>query len=472
MAHLGLVGIGVMGSAFALNLAENGHDVSMLDRTKDKMSAVAHEATTAGLRGALSGFLDPKEFLSSLLTPKTVLILVPAGGPLDAVIASLKPHLSRGDILADLGNSNWEETERRGADLDPFGIRFLGMGISGGADGARHGPSIMAGGSPDSWSALEGPLKDAAATFEGEPCCAWFGPGGSGHFIKMLHNGIEYADMQLIAEAYGLMRDGLGMDAAATGDVFEGWMNGPLNSYLIEIAAEVCRASDPKTGNAMLDMIHDAAGQKGTGRWSVIEALHLGAATSMMVAAVEARNISADWDARQAFEERFGSGAGKLSDDRSVFLKRLETAMLAAKVGAYTQGFNVLARASDTFGWGLDLAAIARVWRAGCIIRSVMLDEISDAFEANPGGDLAQAPIFAERLASGATSLRETVVAGISANHAMPSFGAALNYYNLRRTGRGTANMIQGLRDRFGAHSFERIDDRGVFSNGPWHRSD
>ena len=469
MAHLGLVGIGVMGSAFALNLAEKGHNVSMMDRTQDKMDEVIASGTSEGLSGHLSAFLDAQDFVQSIPAPRAILVLVPSGGPLDAVIGTLKPHLDAGDVIADLGNSNWEETERRVSEIEGSGLLFLGMGISGGAEGAREGPSIMAGGSKESWARVAGPLKDASAKYEGAPCCDWFGPGGSGHFIKMLHNGIEYADMQLIAEAYGLMRDGLGMSAAEIGVVFGSWMDGPLNSYLIEIAAEVCAAEDPETGQAMLDMIHDAAGQKGTGRWSVIEALHLGAATSMMVAAVEARNISADWEKRQEVEARFGSGAERLKLDKAAFLNCIHDAMLTAKISAYVQGFQVLEKASDAFDWELDLAAIARVWRAGCIIRSVMLNDISDVFEENPKADLALAPYFAEKLEAGADALRAVVVAGFDANHALPSFGAALNFYNLRRTGRGTANMIQGLRDRFGAHTFERTDRRGEKINGPWH---
>ncbi|MEM9717244.1 MAG: NADP-dependent phosphogluconate dehydrogenase [Pseudomonadota bacterium] len=469
MAHVGLVGIGVMGGALALNLSEKGHDVSMMDRGMDKMEAVHAEARDTNLSGALQAFLDPAAFVASIPAPRAIFVLVPSGGPLDSVIETLRPHLDKGDVIADLGNSNWENTERRLKALEGTGLLFLGIGISGGEDGARNGASLMAGGSRDSWSMVEGPLKDIAAKFEDEPCCDWFGPGGSGHFIKMLHNGIEYADMQLIAEAYGLMRDGLGMEATDIGDVFASWMDGPLNSYLIEIAAEVCHAEDPETGHAMVDMIHDAAGQKGTGRWSVIEALHLGAATSMMVAAVEARNISADWEKRQEVQSRFGSGAGKLDVDIEAFLEDLRQAMLAAKIGAYVQGFQVLARASEAFDWDLDLAAIARVWRAGCIIRSVMLDDISDVFSADNNADLALAPAFASKLEDGKDALRKTVVAGFNANHPMPSFGAALNFFNLRRTGRGTANMIQGLRDRFGAHSFERTDRRGEKVNGPWH---
>ena len=313
MAEVGLVGIGVMGSAFALNLAEEGHDVSLLDRTLAKAEAVVDEG--ANLAGKLVACDDLADFVKTLSAPRVILVLVPSGKPLDSVIETLTPLLDKGDVIADLGNSYYRDTERRVADCEANGLLFLGMGISGGAEGARHGPSIMAGGSKSSWDMVKGPLQDAAADFDGAPCCDWFGPGGSGHFIKMLHNGIEYADMQMIAEAYGLLRDGYGISAPEIGRVFEGWMKGPLNSYLVEIAAEVALAEDPKSKKPMLDMILDKAGQKGTGRWSVIEALHLGAPASLMQAAVEARNISSGKELRGEMAAAFG-GPERLKHDR------------------------------------------------------------------------------------------------------------------------------------------------------------
>lgn len=469
MTHLGLIGIGVMGSAFALNLAEEGHDVSLLDRSADKMAEAVKDGQDQGLKGTLIACADVEAFVKSLPKPRSILVLVPSGGPLDSVINMLKPMLDKGDLIADLGNSNYTDTEKRVADLEGTGLLFLGMGISGGAEGARHGPSIMAGGSHESWARVKGPLQDSAAKYEGDPCCDWFGPGGSGHFIKMLHNGIEYADMQLIAEAYGLMANGLGMSAAKIGAVFKGWMDGPLNSYLIEIAAEVALATDPKTGAAMLDVILDKAGQKGTGRWSVIEALHLGAPASMMAAAVEARNISADIDIRLQMDATFGPSPQAIPTSKTDAIAALEKAMIAAKVCAYAQGFEVLIRASDTFGWNLNMAAIARVWRAGCIIRSVFLDEIADVFDSNTEKHLMLAPVFQAHMKTNAASLQKIVVMGISNGHAVPAFTAALNYHNMRRTGRSTANMIQGLRDYFGAHTFERVDALGEKVNGPWH---
>jgi 6-phosphogluconate dehydrogenase len=357
-------------------------------------------------------------------------------------------------------------------ELENAGLQFLGMGISGGAKGARHGPSIMAGGSRESWARVKGPLQDSAAKYEDDSCCDWFGPGGSGHFIKMLHNGIEYADMQLIAEAYGLMSSGLGMSAKKIGKVFKGWNEGALNSYLMEIAAEVALAEDPKTGHAMLDIILDKAGQKGTGRWSVIEALHLGAPASMMAAAVEARNISADIETRQEMEAAFGASPRPIPKDtvsKKKALEVMEGAMIAGKICAYAQGFEVLMRASDEFDWNLDMAAIARVWRAGCIIRSVFLDEISEVFDNSEERHLLLSPVFQEYMNMYALDLQIVASFGLINGHAVPAMAAATNYHNMRRTGRGTANMIQGLRDYFGAHSFERIDAPGEKVNGPWH---
>jgi len=470
MAHLGLIGIGVMGAALAQNLAEEGHDVSMLDRSIEKMEEVAKQGKD--LKGNLIVCEDAAALIASLPTPRSILVLVPAGGPLDSVIDMLMPLLDKGDLIADLGNSNYKNTQTRVAKVEAAGLQFLGMGISGGAEGARHGPAIMAGGSQESWARVKGPLQDAAAKFEDDPCCDWFGPGGSGHFIKMIHNGIEYADMQQIAETYGIMRDGLGMDAGEIGDVFKGWMTGPLNSYLIDIAGEVASAVDPKTGGPVLDIILDKAGQKGTGRWSVIEALHLGTPTSLMMAAVEARNLSAAKESRAEMEAAFGPSPMAMGDalgDRQAAIDALENAMIASKVCAYVQGFEVLKRASDEFEWNLDLAAISRVWRAGCIIRSVFLDEISDVFDGGGSSNLALAPIFQQRLKDTMPDLQKVVIASLAHGQQTPALYAALGYHNMRRTGQSTANMIQGLRDYFGAHTFERTDDLGTAVNGPWH---
>ena len=471
MAHVGLVGIGVMGAAFALNLAQNGHSVSLLDRTIGKSEAVKKQGAGEGLKGELVVCKDAQALVESLPKPRSILVLVPSGGPLKSVIEMLKPLIDQGDLIADLGNSNFRDTQEQTKELEAEGFAYLGMGISGGEEGARNGPSIMAGGSIESWARVEGALKDASAKFEGTPCCDWFGPGGAGHFIKTLHNGIEYADMQSIAGCYGLMRSGLGMSAEEISQVFASWMNGPLNSYLIEIAAEVAGSVDPKTKKPVLDIILDTAGQKGTGRWSVIEALHLGAPNSLIAAAVEARGVSALKDERIKMEKIFGASPTDLEEslgDRAEAIAALEQAMIATKICAYSQGFDILARASKEFEWDLDLAAISRVWRAGCIIRSVFLDEISDVYDSGGEANLLLAPSFSDRMKTALPDLQKVVATAVTHGQPVPVFVSALHYFNMMRTGQSTANMIQGLRDFFGAHGFERVDDLGVKAHGPW----
>ncbi|MEM7242733.1 MAG: NADP-dependent phosphogluconate dehydrogenase [Pseudomonadota bacterium] len=472
MAQLGLIGIGVMGSALAQNLAENGHDVAMLDRTMSKMQAVIDSAQDQGLPGKLTAHADAQALIDALPAPRAILVLVPSGAPLRSVVDTLKPLLAKGDLIADLGNSNYTDTQAYVAELEAEGLEFIGMGISGGAEGARHGPSIMAGGSKDSWARIVEPLSDAAAKFEGDPCCDWFGPGGSGHFIKMIHNGIEYAVMQLIAEAYGVMKHGLRMPTEDIGQKFTAWNKGHLDSYLMKIAAEVLSTKDPITGNDMVEMILDQAGQKGTGRWSVIEALHLGAPSSMMAAAVEARNISALKEDRIAIQSIFGASQDAIpteiiTNDKA--LDALESALILATILAYSQGMEIIRRASVASEWNLDLAAIARVWRAGCIIRSSLLDNFSDFFEGSPDALLIEDPAFEKEFRVRGPLLQMVASFGLVSGNHVPVFAAATNYYNLMRSGQGTANMIQALRDRFGAHSFERMDNLGQKVIGPWH---
>ena len=471
MAEIGLVGVGVMGAAFALNLLEKGHRVSLLNRTADKIKEVAAKAKAESLKGEVVACVAPADFVASMQAPRSILVLVPAGGPLDVVIDSLVPLLDKGDLIADLGNSNFRDTETRVKALEAQGLQFLGIGISGGEEGARLGPSIMAGGSKASWERVKRPLSDAAADFEGTPCADWFGPGGAGHFVKTLHNGIEYADMQLIAEVYGIMRDGLGMTAEEIAPVFARWNEGTLGSYLIEIAGEVAGAVDPVTGEAMLDIIVDKAGQKGTGRWSVVEALHLGAPVGMIAAAVEARNISAERGLRFRMEAEFGAAPTMLEgsdEDKAAVIDTLEQALIAAKIMAYIQGLEVLERASEEFGWQLDLGAAARVWRAGCIIRSVFLDEIAQTIDGGGSANLAMEGGFSQRLIDTEPFLRAVVTAGVGAGLPVSVLSAALNFHDMRRTSRGTANMIQGLRDFFGAHGFERVDTPDEVAHGPW----
>jgi 6-phosphogluconate dehydrogenase len=394
---------------------------------------------------------------------------VQAGNAVDEQIAQLRPVLSAHDIVIDAGNANFRDTMRRFGELADSSLTFIGMGISGGEEGARHGPSIMVGGTRESYARVESILTAIAAKFEGEPCCAWLGEGGAGHFVKTIHNGIEYADMQMIAEIYGVLRDGLGMQPKAIGEMFAGWNKGRLNSYLIEITAEVLSADDPETGRPVVEIILDRAGQKGTGRWSVIEAQTLGVPATAIEAAVAARILSAMKSERVAAEKVYGAPArvtveGGLDRLRS----DLELALFAGKIAAYAQGFAVMKLASQEFGWGLPLPTIARIWRAGCIIRSQFLGTIAEAFgESATVPNLLMAPAFIDMMKQAHPALRRVVAMAAGAGLPMPALTSALAYFDGYRQGRGTSNLIQAQRDFFGAHGFERVDAEGAF-HGPW----
>jgi 6-phosphogluconate dehydrogenase len=391
--------------------------------------------------------------------------MVTAGPVVDAQIAALRPLLAPDDLIIDAGNANFHDTDRRAAEAAEKGPHFLGIGVSGGVEGARHGPSIMGGGDRADWDRVAPILQAISAKHEGTPCATWMGPGGAGHFVKAVHNGIEYADMQMIAEIYGLMRDGMGMPAAAIGEVFEGWNQGPLQSYLVEISAAVSKATD--AGKPMLDVILDKAGQKGTGRWTVIEAQHLAAPIPVIEAAVMARNVSSRLEARRAGEALFGAAPQRLAPG-AVTLDALEQAMIAGKILCYAQGFQMMVEASIAFSWNLPLPEIAKVWRAGCIIRSSMLNDMSKALAEDPARGLMLAPFFADLLRKGLPALRSVVAAGAANGLAVPALAAGLFWFDMMRTGRGTANMIQAQRDFFGAHGFERLDQPGTGLHGPW----
>ena len=463
-AEIGLIGLGTMGANLALNIADAGHRIAVFNRTTEKTRRFHEDA------GRLSGQIVPTEtleaFVGALASPRTILMMVPAGAPVSDQIAALRPHLAPGDILIDGGNSDWTDSQDRAAELGADGLRFLGLGISGGAEGARHGPSLMAGGDAEAWEAAAPVLTSIAARYEGSPCAAYFGKGGAGHYVKTVHNGIEYADMQMIAEVYGLMRDGQGRDAPDIAGVFARWNEGPLESYLIEIAAEVSGATDPATGAPMLDLIADRAGQKGTGRWTVIDAQRRAAPLPAVEAAVTARVLSGEPELR-AEGERLFAEAGSLAplDDSD-----LAGALLAGKILAFSQGFTLLARARAEEGWTMPLDTVARTWRAGCIIRWTMLDDMAHALaEAGDDRPLAFAPGFARTISTHLPALRRVIAAATSAGLPVPALSAALQHLDQLRQARGTANMIQGLRDRFGAHGFERIDRPGETDlHGPW----
>lgn len=462
MAEIGLVGLGTMGAALASNIAEKGFDIAVYNRT----TSVTKEfvAGAGDLAPKLTGTETLEEFVSAIDSPRAIILMVPAGEAVDAMMAQLRPLLDDNDLLIDAGNANFRDTRRRAAEAKEQGVPFLGIGVSGGEEGARHGPSIMGGGAKSGWDRVAHILTAISAKFGDTPCATWMGEDGAGHFVKTVHNGIEYADMQMIAEVYGVMRDGLGMDAAAIAEVFQRWNEGPLASYLIEISGKVAGTTDATSGKPLLDVILDSAGQKGTGRWTAIEALHLAAPATAIEAAVAARNLSSRLDERKKGEAIFGAAPQKIDGD---IVDDLEQALLAGKIACYAQGFGLLSAASEQFGWNIPLPEVARVWRAGCIIRSSMLDDMATALTETPDENLMFAPFFAQRLKDSHGALRKVVSTAALSGNPAPALGAAQAYFDTMRTARGTANMIQGQRDFFGLHSFQRLDAEGAH-HGPW----
>ncbi|WP_415919629.1 NADP-dependent phosphogluconate dehydrogenase [Tateyamaria sp. SN6-1] len=463
-AEIGLIGLGTMGAMLALNIADNGFTVAVHNRTAARIPEFLDKA--GDLADRITGHADIQDFVQGLATPRNIILMVPAGDAVDAQIDMLRPLLDADDMIIDAGNANFHDSQRRAQAAEDAGVPFLGIGVSGGAEGARFGPSIMGGGTPAAWDRVAHILKAISAKYEDQPCATYMGAGGAGHFVKTVHNGIEYADMQLIAEAYGVMRDGMGMDAAACGAVFDRWNDGPLQSYLIEISGKVSAATDPETGQPVLDVILDRAGQKGTGRWTAIEAQMLGAPVPTIEAAVMARNMSAARDLRLSGSDILGE-TGRTLDDGALSLEDLEQALIAGKVLCYAQGFDLLSKASADYGWDLPMAEIAEVWREGCIIRSAMLNDMASALTDAPTRNLALAPFFAGILRDNLAGLRKVAVVAMGAGHPVPALAAALNYFDTLTSARTTANMLQAQRDYFGAHSFERIDRDGAH-HGPW----
>ena len=499
VADVGLIGLAVMGQNLALNMADHGSMVAVHNRTTSKLDdfvAEHPEGSFGDLGGGLVRCESVNELVKAIKRPRRIVIMVQAGTGTDAVIESLVPLLDAGDCLVDGGNAHWEDTIRRERALSDKGILFVGSGVSGGEEGARFGPSLMPGGRPEAWALIEPiwkaiaakvdpktgkPLEGAEAgkpITEGEPCAAYIGPDGAGHYVKMVHNGIEYGDMQMICEAYDLLRTGTGMSPKDLARVFKTWNSGDLDSFLIEITADILQQDDPVTSKPFVDIVMDAAGQKGTGRWTSISSLDLGVPAATIAEAVFARNMSAakeervaasgilkgvtDEDARTATREFFGS------DD--AFIDAVGKALYCAKVCSYAQGFGLMAAAARHYDWTLDMGAIAMIWRAGCIIRAKFLQRIREAFERDHAlANLLLDPYFAKVLGEYQDAWRQVVAAGARAGVPMPAFSSALAYYDSFRRDRLPASLLQAQRDYFGAHTYERTDEpRGVFFHLDW----
>lgn len=469
-SEFGVAGLGVMGSNIALNLADKGVKVSVFNRlSKGKKNAV--EAFLGGEGGdkKISGFTNLKDFAQSLESPRKILLMVKAGEAVDEILEGLMPFLSCGDIVIDGGNSNFKDTARRLAELEGSGILFVGAGISGGEEGARNGASIMPGGNEKAWAEIKPYLQKIAAKLpNGDPCCEWIGGGASGHFVKTIHNGIEYADMQMIAEIYQVMRKSGKFSNVEMADVFEKFNRGKLESFLIEITAKILRRKD-ESGRFSLDLILDAAGQKGTGKWSVESGAELGSPVSCIAEALFARFVSGRVEMRKSGSRIFGSKC-KFNMPRDVMGAVLENALYAAKIIAYAQGFSILSDASKKFGWNLNLGEIAKIWRGGCIIRAKFLDRVTEAFSADGSlENLLFDGFFAEEIRASVNSLREVASLAAQGGVSMPASFSALAYFDSARQAESPSNLIQAQRDFFGAHTYERMDaPRGEFFHTKW----
>ncbi|MCC2030118.1 NADP-dependent phosphogluconate dehydrogenase [Microbacterium sp. YMB-B2] len=462
-ANIGVVGLAVMGSNLARNLASReGNTVAVFNRSRSKTDELVAAHPEAGFVPAF----DYEEFAASLQKPRTAIIMVKAGAGTDAVIDELVRVFEPGDIIVDGGNAYFPDTIRREKAVRETGINFVGAGISGGEEGALTGPSIMPGGSDESWVTLGPILRSIAAVAEGEPCVTHIGHDGAGHFVKMVHNGIEYADMQLIAEAYDLIRRGTGKTPAEIADIFADWNTGELESYLIEITAEVLRQVDAETGKPLVDVIVDQAGAKGTGAWTVQTALTLGVPVSGIAEATFARSLSSHPEQRAAATTLPGPEGDFTvpAEDVDAFIEDVRLALYASKIVAYSQGFDEIRAGAAEYGWNIDLGAVSKIWRGGCIIRAQFLNRIADAYNEAPDLPvLMTAPYFAEALTRGQAAWRRVVIAAATSGIPAPAFSSSLSYYDGIRADRLPAALVQGQRDFFGAHTYKRIDKDGTF---------
>ncbi|UZQ55579.1 NADP-dependent phosphogluconate dehydrogenase [Trichothermofontia sichuanensis B231] len=458
----GLIGLAVMGENLALNVERNGFPTTVYNRSYEKTEQFM--ATRAQGRNFV-GAKTIEEFVASLERPRRILIMVKAGKPVDAVIDQLKPLLDPGDIIIDGGNSLYEDTERRVQALEAAGFRFIGMGVSGGEEGALNGPSLMPGGTEASYEYLAPILTKIAAQVDDGPCVTYIGPGGAGHYVKMVHNGIEYGDMQLIAEAYDLLRSILGLNAQQLHEVFSEWnTTDELNSFLIEITADIFRYIDPDTQKPLVDLILDSAGQKGTGRWTVVSALEQGVPVPTITAAVNARIMSAYKAERVAASQQLTGPTARFDGDAKAFVNKVRDALYCSKICSYAQGMALLSKASQDFNYNLNLSEISRIWKGGCIIRAGFLNKIKSAFREQPQlPNLLLAPEFKQTILDRQQAWREVLVTANTMGIAVPAFSASLDYFDSYRTANLPQNLTQAQRDYFGAHTYERIDKPGSF---------
>jgi 6-phosphogluconate dehydrogenase len=459
---IGLIGLAVMGENLVLNMESKGFRVAVYNRTTEVTEKfAANRAKGKNIVPART----LEEFVGSLSRPRKAMIMVKAGGPVDAVINQLVPLLEKGDVIIDGGNSLFTDTQRRGKDLETKGIHFVGCGVSGGEEGALKGPSMMPGGPTASWEIVAPIFQKIAAQVDGVACCRHMGPDGAGHYVKMVHNGIEYGDMQLICEAYAILKDLLGVDAPALAEIFTEWNKGELNSYLIEITSQIFQKTDPDTGKPMVDVILDKAGQKGTGKWTLESAISQGVVISTINAAVEARVISSrKVDRVEASKILPQPAAAPFTGDRQALIKAVHDALYASKIVSYAQGMELLGAASTTYNWQLNFGDIATIWRGGCIIRAAFLNRIKEAYERNPGlKNLLLDPFFCEVITKSQSGWRLAVAQAVSAGVPVPAFGASLGYFDSYRSARLSSNLLQAQRDFFGAHTYERVDKPGIF---------
>ena len=466
-ADIGLIGLAVMGQNLVLNMDDHGYTVAVFNRTTSKVDDfLAQEARGTKVIGTHS----LEELVSNLKTPRRVLMLVKAGSAVDSLIESLLPLLEKGDIIIDGGNSHFPDTIRRTATVESKGLLYVGTGVSGGEEGARHGPSIMPGGSPDAWPHVKEMFQKIAARAPGgEPCCDWVGEDGAGHYVKMVHNGIEYGDMQLISESYHLMKMGLSMSNQEMHKTFAEWNEGELDSYLIEISRDILATKD-EDGDYVLDQILDTAGQKGTGKWTVVSAADMGVPMTLVAEAVFARTLSALKDERVAAAEVLGGPAPSAAGDRKAFVEDIRQAMYASKIVSYAQGYMLMREAAKEHGWHLNYGGIATMWSGGCIIRSRFLVDIRDAFAKNPNlGNLLVDDFFKKAIDRSQAAWRRVVATAVQMGVPLPAMSSALAFYDGYRLARLPANMLQAQRDYFGAHTYERVDKpRGEFFHTNW----